>query len=199
MTAFECFNIWNAIKLHFTSDYDYIKYNGKTNTNLKIFEKRNDRFIFLRLAKKYTEIDLLFLFIFNFVENDFKWIGDFVTEEAEQTFKKHQKILESMSYIFENDCIRLFGEIENPNELLISKGGNYPPLLTMYLQKVTEIETLCILNNILGFLKDWNRNISDTVQWPEIHRKIEKFTCFLPKDVVKYKLILKRIINRKGS
>lgn len=196
MTAFECFNIWNAIKLHFTSDYDYIKYNGKTNTNLKIFEKRNDRFIFLRLAKKYTEIDLLFLFIFNFVENDFKWIGDFVTEEAEQTFKKHQKILESMSYIFENDCIRLFGEIENPNELLISKGGNYPPLLTMYLQKVTEIETLCILNNILGFVNNWNKTITDTVQWPKIHRKIVKFSCFIPGDMIKYKMILKRIINK---
>jgi len=199
MTPFECFNLYHALKLHFTSDYDFIKYNGKTNVSIKSFEKRRDRFVFLKLSKKYTEEELTYLFIFNIIDNDFKWIGDFTSEEAEETYSKHRKILESMSYVFENDCEKLFGNINNPNELLLVKGGNYPELLNLYLQKVTEIETLCILNNILGFLKDWNRNISDTVQWPEIHRKIQKFTCFLPKDVVKYKLILKRIINTKGS
>lgn len=39
MTPFECFNLYHALKLHFTSDYDFIKYNGKTNVSIKSFEK----------------------------------------------------------------------------------------------------------------------------------------------------------------
>lgn len=197
MNAFECFKIFQALKLHFTTDYEYFKYNGKTNVSIKTFEKRKDRFYFLKLSKKYIqENDLILFFVANFIENNCKWVGDFLSEKGEQNFQKHQKILESMSYVFESDCRKLFDNEANPNNVLLVTDGNYPILLTKYLQSEIELETLCLLNIILKFLDDWKEQISDTIQYPEVHRKIEKFTCFLPKDVVKYKLILKRIINR---
>jgi hypothetical protein len=194
MTAFECFSLWMAIKLHFTTDYDYIKYNGKTLVSEKSFSNRKDRFIFLSLSKKYTWEQLTYLFVFNYIETDSVWIGDYTTLEAESNYKKHQKIIESMSYIFERDCNLLFSGISNPNELLLVRGGNYPILLNKSLQKVIEIETLCILNNILKFLPDWNKKITDTVQWPSIYTKTLKLSSFLPKDMVKYELILKKIL-----
>jgi hypothetical protein len=134
------------------------------------------------------------LFVFNYIETDSVWIGDYTTIEAESNYKKHQKIIESMSYIFERDCNLLFSGISNPNELLLVRGGNYPILLNKSLQKVIEIETLCILNNILKFLPDWNKKITDTVQWPSIYTKTLKLSSFLPKDMVKYELILKKIL-----
>jgi hypothetical protein len=68
--------------------------------------------------------------------------------------------------------------------------------LTYTLQKETKIETLCILNSILGFLPMWDKKITDTIRWPNLKRKIVKYTAFLPKDVVKYKLILKKVIGK---
>ena len=44
MNEFEAYKHYLALKLHFSSDYDYFKYNGKTNATQQSFEKRKDRF-----------------------------------------------------------------------------------------------------------------------------------------------------------
>jgi hypothetical protein len=105
-------------------------------------------------------------------------------------------MLQSLSYTFENDCKKLFGETQNPNDL-IKTNGDYPKLLTMALQRDIEIETLCILNAILNFVPMWNEKIQDTIRWPEFRLKVQKFATFLPRDVVKYKMLLKKIIGEK--
>ena len=110
-------------------------------------------------------------------------------------YRKRQKVIQSLSYTFENDCKLIFEDcILNPNEV-IKTDGDYPILLTKTLQKVTQIETLCILNDILGFFPMWSKKISDTIRWPEYRRKCIKYATFLPKDSVKYKLILKKVIT----
>ena len=83
----------------------------------------------------------------------------------------------------------------NPNELL-KTDGDYPILLTKALRKEIQIETLCILNQILGFLPMWTKKITDTIRWPVYRQKMIKYTAFLPQDTVKYKLILKKVIEQ---
>ena len=44
-----------CVKLHFTTNtYDYIQYVGKVNCKLETFTKRNDRYFFHKLSKKYN-------------------------------------------------------------------------------------------------------------------------------------------------
>lgn len=195
MTGYETFEIYQAIKLHFTSEsYDYFKYNGKTNSSVSSFENRKDKYFFYKLSRKFSNKDELISFLVaNFVESDKCWIGDLLTEEAETKYRQRQKVIQSMSYIFENDCRILFDECKDPNEIL-SSSGDYPVLLTKTLRKETQIETLCILNDILGFFPMWSKKITDTIRWPDFRRKCLKYAAFLPKDVVKYKLILKKVI-----
>jgi hypothetical protein len=131
----------------------------------------------------------------NFIERDTLWVGDLLTEDAEVNFQRHQKILQSLSYQFTNDLEKLFDGISDPNEVIRVVDGDYPILLRHTLQKITQIETLCILNQILGFLPMWDKKIADTIRWPDFRRKIVKYTAFLPKDIVKYKLILKKVIS----
>lgn len=195
MTGYETFEIYQAIKLHFTSEsYDYFKYNGKTNSSVSSFENRKDKYFFYKLSRKFSDKDDLISFLVaNFVESDKCWIGDLLTEEAETNYRQRQKVIQSMSYIFENDCRSLFEDCKDPNEVL-SSSGDYPVLLTKTLRKETQIETLCILNEILGFFPMWSNKIADTIRWPDFRRKCLKYAAFLPKDVVKYKLILKKVI-----
>lgn len=197
MTGLEAFSLYHAINLHFKTTYDYVKYNGKTNVTLESFEKRRDKYTFLKLARKYTNTDDMSLFfIANMIEDNASWSGELLNEKAHEFFVKHQKILQSMTYTFTEECQRIFDSTQNPNELLFVKGGEYPELLIKYLQSQISLETLCILNNILGFLPRWTAEISDTIQFPMIQKKIEKFSCFLPKDVLRYKLLLREIINK---
>ena len=80
---------------------------------------------------------------------------------------------------------------------MIKVTDEYPKLLTMALQRDIEIETFCLLNSILNFLPMWSEKIQDTIYWPEFRKKVLKFTAFLPRDVVKYRLILNKTIGNK--
>ena len=54
-TGFAAYALWNALKLHFTSDsYDYFKYNGKTNVSKQTFSIRKDKYQFYKLSRKYS-------------------------------------------------------------------------------------------------------------------------------------------------
>jgi len=198
MTGYETYILYNALKFHFTREnFDFFKYNGKVKTTPEQFENRKDKYHFYKLSRKYTDRDDMIQFLtYNFLEKDGLWVGDLLTDEGHKRYLKHKKILQSLSYTFENDCKKLFGETQNPNDL-IKTNGDYPKLLTMALQRDIEIETLCILNAILNFVPMWNEKIQDTIRWPEFRLKVQKFATFLPRDVVKYKMLLKKIIGEK--
>jgi hypothetical protein len=138
----------------------------------------------------------------NFVTDENIWVGKLLEEEAHSRYLARQKVIQSLSYIFENDCKLIFESCKlisedcklNPNELL-KTDGDYPILLTKALRKEIQIETLCILNTVLNFLPMWTKKIADTIQWPTYRQKIVKYAAFLPQDSVKYKLILKKVIT----
>lgn len=197
ITAYESFCLYQALKLHFTTEsFDFFKYGGKSKVTVSAFENRKDKWHFAKLARKFSnKNDLINYIVANFVEDDKTWVGTLLEEQGEINYRKRQKVIQSLSYFFENDCQKLFENVENPNEVLVVKDGEYPILLRKYLQRDIEIETVCILNDILGFLGLWNKKISDTIVWPSHRMRIQKFAAFLPKDNVKYKLLLKKVIS----
>jgi hypothetical protein len=87
----------------------------------------------------------------------------------------------------------IFEDCKDPNDVL-STTGDHPRLLTMALRKEIAPETLIVLNAILQFLPMWDRRITDTIRWPDYRQSITKYASFLTFDVVKYKLILRKII-----
>jgi hypothetical protein len=197
MTGYETFGLYQALKLHFTQEsYDFFKYNGKTNISVTTFENRKDKYHFYKLSRRLAQKDDMIDFIVaNLVEDEKTWVGSLLMQESEVNYRKHQKIIQSMSYTFENDCKLIFGDcILNPNEVLMTD-GDYPVLLKKGLQKSVNIESVCLLNNMLGFVPMWSKKIADTIHWPNYRMKLLKYSAFIPKDDVKYKLILKKVLN----
>lgn len=196
MTGYETFEIYQALKLHFTQEsYDYFKYNGKTNVTVTAFENRKDKYHFYKLSRKFTvKEELIDFLVANFIEDGNIWVGNLLQEDADNRYLKYKKVLQSLSYIFENDCRDLFDGVEDPNSIIITN-GDYPVLLTKALRKEIHIETLVLLNNVLGFVPMWSKKITDTIHWPNYRMKVMKFASFLPKDNVKYKLILKKVLT----
>jgi hypothetical protein len=194
MTGYEAFSIYHTLKLHFTSDYDYFKYNGKCNISPTTFENRRDKYHFYKLSRKYPNKDEYTQFVIaNLFANGKSWAGDLLQEEADIAFKERQKVTQSMAYTFENDCKVIFEDCKDPNDVL-STNGDHPRLLTMALRKEIAPETLIVLNAILQFLPMWDRRITDTIRWPDYRQSITKYASFLTFDVVKYKLILRKIL-----
>ena len=196
MTGYEAFEIYQALKLHFTSkDYNFFTYNGKINTSINAFDNRKDKYHFHKLSRKYTDKqDLIDFVVANLLISDRLWVGDLLSEDADVRYKTRQKVLQSLSYVFENDCKILF-EGQNPNDILKVSDGDYPVLLRKSLRHEIQIETVCLLNKILNFIPKWDKQIVDTIRWPNYQKKLIKYAAFLPQDTVKYKLLLKKVLN----
>lgn len=197
MTGFEVFCLYQSLKLHFSQDsYDFFKYQGKSRVTIETFENRKDKWHFTKLSRKFNNKDeCIDYLVANFLENDKVWVGTLLTEEAEALYRQRQKVIQSLSYTFENDCGNLFGDITDPNVIIRVTDGDHPILLKKTMQKSIQIETLCLLNSMLNFLPMWKNKITDNIIWPIWQLKMLKYAAFLPADMIKYKLILKKVIT----
>jgi hypothetical protein len=199
ITGYETFGLYQAIKLHFSTDsYDFHKYGGKSKISVDAFENRKDKYYFYKLSRRLTNKDELISFLVaNFLQDENCWVGNLLDDSADAVYRDRQKVLQGLSYHFQNDCEKIFDEVLNPNEVIKIVNGDYPMLLTMSLRKEIEIETLCILNKILQFLPNWKNNITDTIRWPQYCRKIIKYSPFIEFDQSKCVNILKKVIHEK--
>ena len=191
-TGFAAFSLYNSLHLHFTSfSYDYFKYNGKTNVSKDSFSRRKDKWHFYRVSRRYGIDELREFYVANFIASDIRWVGDISGPEGEDIYKKWQKRNQSLTYNFEQDIIHLF---ETENWLKVNN-GQYPHLLEETMKKGIEIETLCILNDVMKFFPMWSEKISDDIIWPGYKLKCERYTPFINYDKEKFKTILKEAVK----
>ena len=184
-SPFEVYKTYLAVKNHFTQkSYDYFKYQGKVNVSQSSFETRKDKYHFFKLS---NQKELEGYLVSNFIERDIKWVGDLLIEDAVTTFNAWNKRQQSLSYIFQQELNNLESDFQNN---LIVKDGQHPHLLKLYRQGIVSIETMVILNSLVNFFPYWNREITDTVLWPELYNKIQKYKPFVDFDFEKCKKIL---------
>ena len=178
---FESYKLYNALKLHFETDgYDAIKYHFKTSVKPTSFFKRKDKFFFAKLAKTY-ENELKEFYIANF-KNDVKYVGDMLNEGGERYYRDHKKIMESLTYQFQTDINKLNDMDVSFDSLLEAEENNHPLIIKLWMQEEVLLETVVILDSLLGFVERENKKITDTIIWPDIYRKIMKYKPFVKFD-----------------
>ena len=196
MQPFEAYQQYIALKSHFSSSaYDYHKYGGKIRANINSFHKRNDKFFFAKLAEKYNTDDLLGFLVANFVNSDSMWIGSAFSEKSETTYMEWKKKIESLPYVFKLEVEKLLDNCNHFNDLFECKTGQHPTLLRLALSNEISIETMVVLNKILNFFKQFDRDIDDDIIWPEFRNKCVYYEPFLNMDKKKYVLILKQMLD----
>ena len=174
---FESYMLYNALKLHFESSYDAVKYNFKSNVTPSSFFKRKDKYFFAKLAKKYNG-ELKDFYVSQFINTE-TYIGDMMDSEAEQNYKDHKRIQESIHRVFSIDINRLTEE-NVPFDYLFKASDNAHPLVVkLWLREEISLETVVILNAIFKFIDRESKNISDTIIWPDTRRLIEKYEPFV--------------------
>ena len=188
--GYDTFKLYMALKFHFTGKYDFFKYGGKVKTTKDTFMKRKDRYSFHRLSRKYDIVEMRNYMVANFVNDNGTWIGDMIDAEGEEHYRNWTKTQQSLSYIFENDLIKLLNSVDNPNQLLEVKPGCYPILLSEAMGNSIKLETLIILNYFMNFCTMWNNTIDDDIVWPNYYMKCVKYAPFIEYDKSKFKNIL---------
>ena len=197
-TGFAAYALWNALKLHFTSEsYDYFKYNGKTNVSKQTFTTNKSKYQFYKLSRKYNLEELKDFYVANFIQGKGDWVGDLL-QDGDENYTKWQKTQQSLTYTFENDIIVLLDKVENPNDLLVVRSNEFPKLMQYTTQGDVTLETLIILNDLMNFFPMWEKEIYDDIVWPNFKNKCVKYKPFLHYDKEKFKQILKEKIKENA-
>jgi len=194
LNGYDLYCTYQAIKLHFTSEnYNFFHYDGKTRVSIDAFQKRRDKFLFHRLARKYRDDEMVPFLVANFVHSDDNWTKSLLEDEAEETYRDWKRTTDSMSKIYVEDLQKIATK-ETFNDLFKVEDGQFPKLLVTFLQKDVTIETMVILNNIFDFIRIWDKKISDDIIYPKVSRKIRKYGSFLNVNVDKYKILTKETL-----
>jgi len=194
MNSYETYKLYLAIKLHFTTDnYDFFKHNAKVNSSLNSFLKRNDRFFFHKIGRKYGE-ETVDYFVANLIQNPKGWVGEF----NEQVFMDWKKTQQSISYVFRTDMETLIRtesiDSSNFDSLFYCKHGQHPLLLKRFLSGEIHLETMVILNRIFDYVRQFDKDIKETFVWPDKRKLIIKYDSFVQIDVQKCKSYLKNML-----
>ena len=183
MTPLETYQSYLALKLHFGGKYDYFKYGGKTSATLSAFEKRKDKYKFVKLSQKLSDPQILDYYLANFIRGK-EWIGDF----DQKNWLEHKKVNQSIEYVYKNDIEKLLTLVEEFDILFKVGEGNHPKLVKAYLGKKVSLETLVILEKVLKYRKQFDAKISETYVWPKVSLLIKKYEPFLEIDVRAFRM-----------
>jgi len=196
--GFDVFRVYLAVKLHFTTDYDYFDYDGKVNIKLETFTKRNDRYFFHKLSTKYKQDEILDFFVANFCESDKKWIGNLLENDGRETYLNYKKVKDNFNYHFRNDIVNIINDFSSKrisfDDGFVCNSGQHPRLLRLLIQRRASFQTIIVLDQVLSFIKNWNKQIKERVVWTKIAHKISKLKPFIKYNETECKLIMKEII-----
>ena len=147
--GFNAYKLYLAVKNHFTTNYDFFKYNGKVNAKEDSFLKRRDKFFFAKLQRKYNNDQLRDLFVSNFADGEDFWIGNVLTQKAESVYTEWKARQMKLSYILEQDLKFLLDYYSERNldfnSLFVMENG-HPILLECVLRNDIYVETMIIID-----------------------------------------------------
>jgi hypothetical protein len=193
--GFNAYKLYLAVKNHFTTNYDFFKYNGKVNAKEDSFLKRRDKFFFAKLQRKYNNDQLRDLFVSNFADGEDFWIGNVLTQKAESVYTEWKARQMKMSYIFEQDLKFLYDYYNERNldfnSLFVMENG-HPILLQCVLRNDIYVETMVIIDRVLNYSRKWNKVLDDPV-WTEFKKRMDKYSPFVLFEADKGKKILKKV------
>jgi hypothetical protein len=196
MAPFQVYCEYLALKSHFTNPkYDYFKYNKKVRASLTSFNRRKDKYFFERLSRKKTEDEIKDYFVANFIATDNIdgiWIGE-VIKSGDTVYENWSKKIQSLRYMFKTE-VEVFIQKETFNEFFFCKRGKHSLLIQKHLQKVFSLETLVILDYILGYTTTYDKILDDPV-WEFLSGRISKYKPFIHIDTDTYAKILKESIS----
>lgn len=195
MDALEAYKLYVAVKNHFTVDsYDMFKYNRKVNVTMDSFLKRKDRIFFAKLGNRKDKYLEEFL-VANFLQDPKIWVGELLSEECEERYKAWRKKQESLSYVFKNEMSFIEGwDAQELNVWFSTPEGDHPNVIKKYLRNEISLETLVILNQLLGFMKQYDKAIRDPI-YKGVSDLCRKYQPFLKVDLQRQRKQLRELVQ----
>ena len=186
MDGYTAYRYYLAVKLHFTRDsYDIFDKRGAVKYTREQFDRRNDRMIFEKIAKKYPkDQDLVQYYVSNIAYGNESPVYEI--EESEGYYLNWIKRKESITQVFKNDLGIIINDAYKNNlkkdSILDFTFNQQPSILTLYLGKRISLESVSILNDFLGLTDMWNMSGFVMTFWESEIKRIYKAKRFVKYD-----------------
>ena len=190
MEPIDVYLMYCAMKAHFSkNNYDFHKYGGKTKVSRDSFWKRNDKYFFVKLAKKHDDRDSIQDYLVsNFIRDRRGYIANF----NDENYKVWKDRKTDFYNIFFDELRPLVKDFE---PLFQTKNNNHPKLLKEFLGDRVSLETLIILDDLVDFSKRWDRELKEDIVWPDLKKLMKNYKGFLTIDKNRYRIRLLELIE----
>lgn len=187
MKGLEAYRMYLAMRNHFRSKtYNFLK-SPYSKAKPETYDKRKDKYFFVKLSRKYDEKQLAQFYLSNFLADNCEWIGA-MSANGERNYIEYQKRIQSLSYMFRSDA-EVMREVCDDFDCLF-RGSPHPTLIKLWLGKKINLESVVIMEKIFDFVKDVKA--TDPV-WETCRQKITKYVPLLEVDTTKHKKVLQQL------
>jgi len=175
MTGYEAYKLYIPVKLHFTVEsFDLFETPRVKHTGVDYYNKRSDKFLFEKLAKKFKQPrDCVRYYVANFSYGCKNFLYDPVS--GSENYLKWVSKSQAITQVFKDDLNLISsGALEGS----IKVNESYDDLFLLYINGNISHETLVILNSFNGMFSRWN-NPSFTMIWNDELLRLRKSSRFV--------------------
>ena len=185
MSPYNCYCEFLALKRHFNSDYDYVKYKGKVTASPDSFQKRTDKFFFEKLARHRDPHNVL---IANLIKTPKMTIRDATTLGGIKIYEEWLGRFQSLSYIVKSDLSKF--ETDFNSNFIIGDSDNHPPIIKLFQKNKIQLETFLIVVDIVKCSAYWSKKMKYDPIWEDLNFKYKKYLPLIEYDKEKVKSII---------
>lgn len=170
--GYECYKLYLALQRHFSTSYDFHKYNGKVNASVEAYDKRNDIFSFEKLSKLIPVEDRVDFFVAHFVENPKMWIRNM----SKQKYEAYKAKIKNFPTTFKED-LELISQYD-PSELM-KTGSDIPLIHKLVIDKKVNVETIIVMDKHFPFIDKHSDEVKVPFVFPDHITMLKKYRPFL--------------------
>ena len=186
--GYDTYKLYLAMQRHFSTSYDFHKYNGKVNVSVEAYQKRNDMFSFEKLSKIVPQDELINFFLCHFLDNPKCWIRS-MSKASYETYKAKLKnfpntFREELQYLSQH----------KPADLMAT--NDIPLIHRLCMEKKVSMETLIAMDKFFPFIDKHNDEVNVPFAWPDHIAMLKNYRPFfvehvteIHKDVMKDELL----------
>lgn len=186
--GYEAYKLYLALQRHFSTSYDFEKYNGKVNASVEAYQKRNDMFSFEKLTKIIPNDQLLDFYVCHFIVNPKCWIRNM----SKMNYERYQSKLKNFATTFKED-LYVVKQYE-PSELM-KVGKDIPKIHQLAINNKISIETLIAMDQFFPFIDKHSEEVSIPFVFPDHISLLQNYRTFFKHKVTEiHKDVMKEIL-----
>jgi hypothetical protein len=191
MTTLEAYQIYLAVRLHFTNKkYDITHTKGRVRVVPGQLEnKPRMKYSLEKMSVRFPRKKFINFLVASFARGE----NPLFSPNAETNYQQFVKYMEGMSYFYERDLRQLQTSCDCTEVEALWSGENHPVILKEYLGGRIHLETLIILDRLFKFSTILNERLSGDAVWEPLYEVMYKYLLFIKFDEDKVRMITRKV------